>query len=161
MKGTVEVDYRGMNGARQYGWYVPLPEPGERVLSRPLIVNDMVIFTSLLPASDAPCDMAVASWVNVLSLVDGLTPRRRNGDDDSAGPVLDYNQDGVLDASDQVDSQAVVAVKVGGETGSLRLEGDRLEVDVSGANGSAQVLDWRIQLDATGSTGRVGWYQLR
>lgn len=161
MKGAVEVDYRGMNGAPQYGWYVPLPAPGERVLSRPLVVNDMVIFASLLPSPGAPCDMAVASWVNVLSLVDGLTPHWRNGGDNSAGPVLDYNQDGVLDESDQVDSQAVVAVKVGGEAGPLRLEGDRLEVDVSGANGSTQVFDWRIQLDAAGSTGRVGWYQLR
>lgn len=161
VEGRIGVDYRGLGGAHQYGWYIPLPEPGERVLSRPLVVGDMVVFTSLVPAPGEPCDMALASWVNVLSLMDGLTPWRRVGDDYSAGAVLDYNRDGVLDETDQVDEQAVVAVRVDGEAGPLRLEGDRLEVDIAGPNGSSQPLGWRIQLDAIGSTGRVGWYQLR
>lgn len=154
----VAVDYRGQGGSRQYGWYIPLPEPGERVLGRPLIVGDMVVFTSLVPTDTAPCDTAVASWVNVLSLADGLVPWRLVVGDHADSQVLDYNRDGVLDGEDRVDGRTVLSVRVAGEPGPARIENDRLTLGVS--DDSSQP-GWRVQLDASGRAGRVSWYQLR
>ncbi|WP_027966170.1 PilC/PilY family type IV pilus protein [Halomonas halocynthiae] len=152
------VDYRGYHGMRQYGWYISLPELGERVLHRPLVVGDLIIFTSLVPTLPEPCDDAVASWVNVLSLADGLVPQRLVINNSGGAPVLDYNQDGVLDGEDQVADTTVLSVRIAEGGDPARIENDKLML--GDTEDSAQV-GWRVQFDTPSQVGRVGWYQLR
>lgn len=164
---TVRVNYRGQGGSRQYGWYIPLPESGERLLSRPVVAGELVIFNTMLPSSDGPCERGADGWLNVLSLADGLAPLRLVSADDGDNPgadadrqVLDYNEDGIVDAGDRVDDQTVLSVQLGGEAGPARVEGDMLEVDMSDGSGSTP-LSWRMRPETPGRAGRVGWYQLR
>lgn len=173
VEGVDRVSYQGTGDARQYGWTIALPGTGERLLSRPVIVGDVVAFNSMLPDSDGPCDVGASGWVNILSLADGLTPGRSTSavsSDDveriSGDPLFDYNDDGVFDADDRLGDNGdntVLSMRVLGEPGLPSIVGDAQHVSIAngGSSDSDAVLTLRMQLDEPGRVGRVSWYQLR
>lgn len=165
IEGGARVNYRGVGGARQYGWTVALSDVGERLLSRPVIVGDVVAFNSMLPGGGGPCDGAASGWVNALSLADGLAPDRRSDTDPGRigdDQVFDYNADGAFDAGDRLDGSAVLSIRVSGEPASPDFIGDTQYIGIADSSGSGgAVLSWKMQLGEIGRTGRVGWYQLR
>ncbi len=70
------------------GWFMTLESPvigpeGERVVSAPLLLEDRVVFTTLISSQD-PCDYGGTSWLMEVSSVDGarlpVTPFDLNGD---------------------------------------------------------------------------------
>ncbi len=67
----------------QRGWFVPLPEDGERIRRRPVLRNDLVFFTTLIPDDD-PCLAGGTGWIMVLDLSTGLAP---------TFPVFDIDSD--------------------------------------------------------------------
>ena len=67
----------------QRGWFVPLPEDGERIRRRPVLRNDLVFFTTLIPDDD-PCSAGGTGWIMVLDLSTGMAP---------TFPVFDINSD--------------------------------------------------------------------
>jgi type IV pilus assembly protein PilY1 len=76
------------------GWYLDLLSPsgyqGERSVTDPLVRDERVIFTTLLPNSD-PCGFGGRSWFMVLDLLSGgILPDAQ----------LDTNGDGVVDNDD-------------------------------------------------------------
>lgn len=44
------------NAGAKKGWYLELPDAGERTLSRPLVIGGLVIWTSYTPNPGDPCD---------------------------------------------------------------------------------------------------------
>ena len=52
------------------GWYIDLPESGERVQQPPTLRDGRVIFVTLTPASD-PCDGEGSSWLMEVDALNG------------------------------------------------------------------------------------------
>lgn len=81
------------------GWYMDFPatpgKPSERILSAPLakdfkVIEDRVIFVTTTPTSD-PCQRGGISWLMEVNTMTGGNP---------SGPVLDTNNDNVIDSRD-------------------------------------------------------------
>ncbi len=82
------VDY----GAGKKGWYMDLPESGERVAYNPLARDGRFVFTTLIPNDDA-CAAGGTSWLMEL---DYLTGSRLN-----TSP-FDVNNSGTFDEDDEI-----------------------------------------------------------
>ncbi|MDW8324898.1 MAG: PilC/PilY family type IV pilus protein, partial [Burkholderiales bacterium] len=62
------VDY-----AAKSGWFVPLPDSGERVIVQPWLVQDRIIFVSMAPNAD-PCGPGGTGWMYELDRSTGYMP---------------------------------------------------------------------------------------
>lgn len=74
------------------GWYMKLPDPGERVIYRPILLGGTVLFVTLVPSGDE-CDPGGSGWFMQVNAFDGSRL------DESP---FDLNGDGIFDNSDQV-----------------------------------------------------------
>lgn len=79
------VDYTA-----KFGWYIPLPDSGERVVSNPIIRSNVVFFNSTVPTADA-CSVGGYGYRFAVDLATGGTPTE---------PVIDINNDGKIDDDD-------------------------------------------------------------
>ena len=73
------------------GWYMDLPDPGERVVVNASTIGDYVFFNTLIPQND--CTGGASGWLMSVRIADGSRPRE---------PVFDRNGDGVLGDDDRV-----------------------------------------------------------
>ncbi|MGS0468609.1 PilC/PilY family type IV pilus protein [Cobetia marina] len=152
----VGVDYANQNNnGIQYGWYVELSESGERLVTIPAVRGDLIVFNTTIPGSNGPCTGGASGWLNALSLRNGLQPVRSNN---SVQQVFDYNGDGKVDASDNVNNQVVLSIKTDGEPTSPKFLGDTQYVGQGGTN---QVVEMAMDFGIDGLEGRSAWYQLR
>ena len=94
--------------ADKYGWYIDLVPPsstptgeGERVIFKPIIRNNWVFFSSLVPSQD-PCVFGGFSFFYGLNAVSGSR---------TEDPLLDLDRDGELDDGDLIE----VEIEVDGE----------------------------------------------
>lgn len=149
--------------AAQAGWYVDLLSPvagvqGERVVSRPVVRGDRVIFATLIPNPD-PCEFGGDSWVMELSTFNG----GRLG-----YTVFDLNIDGDFDGED------FIAVTVDGERVALPASGIDPDVGITQTptvvtvdDGEIKVLSGssgnlvRISERGSVNVGRQSWRELR
>jgi len=93
-----------VNWSTQYGWYMDLPIPGERVVTNPRIFSGEVVFTTFVPSPAALCAGGGQSFLMVLNYsTGGAFPT----------PQLDINGDGLLNGSDQVAGQNPVGLSLG------------------------------------------------
>lgn len=93
-----QFSYTPGTGNNPKGWYMDLVFPagsplGERVVTRPLLRQDRVIFTTIVP-STAPCTYGGTSWIMEL---DALTGARL------AYSAFDINDDRVMNMEDFVE----------------------------------------------------------
>lgn len=160
-----EVNYRGVGSPRQYGWYIELSDPGERLVNTPVIIGDVVAFNTTVPGIGGPCDVASSGWINALSLADGLAPDRNpSNDPDRIGDeqVFDVNQDGDFGADDMVDDSVVLSIRVPGEPTSPSFIGDTQYVGLANSGEESDGVETlKMQLSDDGLAGRAGWYQVR
>lgn len=78
------------------GWYIDLiasTKQGEMVVSPALLVYGKVVFTTLIPPKGDPCQPKGDSWLMVMDALTGVAPSQA---------VLDRNQDGTVDKTDDV-----------------------------------------------------------
>src|SRR5690606_20837934 len=54
----------------QDGWYMDLPETGERQISTPILRGGRIIFTTVTPSGDA-CSAGGSSWLMEIDAVSG------------------------------------------------------------------------------------------
>ena len=62
----------GFDGSEYSGWYVDLPESGERIVQSPQVRGRTVFVNSTIPGGD-PCDNGGDSWMMAFGL-DGKSP---------------------------------------------------------------------------------------
>ncbi len=92
-KNTDEAtfDY-GVSTGQKLGWYMKLPDLGERVVHHPILYTDFILFNTLIPESD-PCAFGATGYAMAVSLLFGSNPDTAVFDigasDDIAGFELD------------------------------------------------------------------------
>lgn len=89
------------------GWFVDLPDEGERVVANAIAFGDVVVYNTIVPKPDQT-DLCAASqgnsWLMVHSLIDGSEPDFI---------ALDVTGEGNFDESDQKDGKNVTGIKSG------------------------------------------------
>lgn len=120
----------------QNGWYLDLPTAGERQVSRPILRTGRIIFTTVIPNSDA-CYAGGTSWLMEL---DALTGSRLGFS------PFDLNNDGEF--------TEFVTVMVNGSPVDVPVSGLQSDVGVIGTPGLAQKGDKEYKY-ISGSTGGI------
>ncbi len=137
------------------GWYLDLPDAGERVVTNPHIEGGAVIFTSYIPdaASTTSCSTGGSSFLMVLNFATGGA---------FPGPELDLNGGNTINASDQYNGQNPVGIGLGngfaaaptivrtrpGVIGDIKLV--TLSTDT--------IASWK---ERGGNRGRLNWKEIR
>ncbi|GAB4357760.1 MAG: PilC/PilY family type IV pilus protein [Immundisolibacter sp.] len=142
----------------QNGWYLDLPTPGERQVSRPILSRGRIIFTTVIPNSDA-CNAGGDSWLMEL---DALTGGRL------AFTPFDLDGDGEFTTADYV------TVTIDGEPVDVPVSGKKSKVGVIKTPGIVQAggLEHKYTSGSTGGievtlepgdigAGRQSWRQLQ
>ena len=161
----LKVGYEKTTG-RQYGWYIDLPDKGERVVSKALVRGNIVYFNSIIPDVSV-CASGGTGWE--------MSVKTENGGSPDA-PVFDFNEDGAVTVS----GDTATVTGGGGTTGedySVGYAGKKLDPDKGMPAGPSIIGDRRftpgsatdkgadmeetllIANDAT-VTGRLSWEQL-
>ncbi len=159
------INWTTTPGPQNSGWYMNLIEStassnlGERSITQPVLRNDNVIFSTLLPSSNA-CVPGGTSWLMEVSASNGGTPNQT---------PFDVNNDGHFSSADYVTvtingrnyNQAVAglqsAVGMTGTPAVLVAPDKSSETKVlSGSQGLGAV----NENPATGPSGRQNWRQL-
>ena len=146
---------------RQRGWYMDLPDSGERVIAEATTVVDNVsssdnriIFTTAIPSAD-PCNAQGSSWLMELSFM-GRRPIK---------PVFDLNQDYQFKTGDDTVGDGVVPTGMGSTVGIMEAV-TWLDKDAQvafklapGTRGQVQTITNRGR-GAAPESKRVNWQQL-
>jgi len=145
--GNIVVTNNPVNyGAADYGWFLTLPEVGERQLTTPILRDNIVYFTSMTPESD-PCSFGTTGYLTALSMINGGPPPKG---------ALDFNNDGVIDEDDLVDDQNASRKESGGGIADPKTLGDNIyNPDPSGETSRETIPP--IEGDRTG---RLSWQEL-
>lgn len=132
---------------------------GERQVSTPILRNGRIIFTTLLPSSDA-CEAGGSGWLMEL---DAQTGGRL------AVPTLDVNDDGIIDENDYI------TVTIDGEEVLVPVSGEQSEVgiiprptilpiddetEIKYAGGTQGEIATFTE-SSTARTGRISWREIR
>jgi len=88
----IRVTTNNAMGSADHGWYMELPDPGERVIYRPILLGGTVLFVTLIPSGDE-CNPDGSGWIMQVDAFDGSRL------DESP---FDLNGDGIFDNSDRV-----------------------------------------------------------
>ncbi len=113
-----------------WGWTGTLPTGSERMFTQPLVVGEVVFFTTFIPDGDV-CGGSGETWLFALNFNTGTMAREA---------VFDINGDGVFDDKDKIDTDGdgvkdifPVGIRIGRGQGSQPvLHKDTLFVTVSG-----------------------------
>ena len=154
---TVTVDGRRLRkvsnntvATSKRGWYVDLPENGERSVSNPILRSGRIIFTTLIPDPD-PCTFGGRSWLMEMDAVTGAR---------LSYPVFDLNGDGVINDEDLLeDGTAVSGQEYDGVILTPQIVGAG-EVEykyMSSSSGTVEVMTER----GDNNSARQSWRQIR
>ncbi len=144
--------------AAQKGWFLDLPAAGERQISRPVVRDQRVIFTTVIP-NDSACSIGGTSWLMELDSVTGsrlpFSPFDLNGDNQfTVGDYVEIEVDGVLvrvPVSGKKSNEGII--KTPGIVGAGDLE-------YKYTSGTSGVIEVTVEPGNTGS-GRQSWRQLQ
>ena len=141
---------------QDYGWFIDLPDSGERVTTTPAIRGDLVYFNTLIPSS-AVCDYGGSGWLMSVKLENGGTPDKT---------PFDLNNDGIVDASDMLDDGSGGKTGAAGEKydGEIPTEssflGDSQYTAGSGTDSGDDIGRRALEELAGTGVGRTGWLEL-
>jgi Tfp pilus tip-associated adhesin PilY1 len=79
-----------VNYFKKSGWYIPLPEEGERVIHRSLVRDGMILFTTVVPTQSV-CETGGHGWEMTVMMENGGSQTKR---------YYDANTDGKVDKDD-------------------------------------------------------------
>ena len=108
---ALDVNYQGVAGGDRYGWYLDLPDVGERVVTNSKIRGKVIFFNTLVPTNPRPCSIGGTGWMMSVDATTGGSPET---------PAFDFNGDGQINESDsptQVASGTAGGSNPGGTTG--------------------------------------------
>ena len=126
-----------------HGWLIDLPTTGERMVVNPKIRGKYVFFNTLIPGLEL-CVPEGSGWV--------MAVKQENGGEPSE-PIFDINNDGVIDANDQINGSNPSGFKLDGIPAASTFLGDVMYTPNDEGNIDAR----RISV---GGGGRLSWQEL-
>ena len=157
-----ETSSNTVDWTSQRGWYMDLVVPsvtasgpgGERVISRPLVRYDRVIFVTIIPTTD-PCIPGGFSWIMELDLLTGGRTQLS---------AFDFNNDGLYNDMDKLASGNNgngVKSNVGITKTPTWLENSETAIkELSGTSGNIMSLKNRKPV-SMGAIRRIFWQQIQ
>ncbi len=121
----------------ELGWFIDLPDSGERVVVEPVVIDSLIFFNTTVPDS-ASCN---GGGYGYLMFVDRMTGG------DPGFVVLDLNNDGIFDDT------PVAGIKIGAIPGGGRLIDGKYVVSDSGGN----ISDYGVQTGESKPSARASW----
>jgi len=137
-----------------YGWYMDLPDSGERSVTDAVIRGDLVFFNTMIPDTN-PCEAGGRGWLMVAKWNNGGHP----------GEIaFDLNDDGLLSSLDEISvsgqGTAAAGVEIVGiPTSPVNLANKRYTSTTQTTGGSTIEVSDISKVDGT-KTGRVSWEEL-
>jgi len=128
------VDY-SINLGTMYGWFMDLPEAGERINTDPALASGTLVYVSNIPTTSSACATGGSSYLNYVSYTTGLT-------------VSGAEQAGVLISSSALASTASLFVTADGKTRALISPSDGpplkpYEIPTGSSAGGTRRISWR------------------
>lgn len=139
------IDYSETGG--DDGWYLNLTPPsgtyeGERLVTKPLLRDGRIIFTTLIPApANKPCEFGGSGWLMELDAISGGRLEQS---------VLDINDDGVFD-----DSDFVTVTNADGTTTKVPVSGLQSKIGIISTPGIIEAGQKEYKY-TSGSSGAIG-----
>jgi type IV pilus assembly protein PilY1 len=142
-----EVDWLDDDGNKQkYGWYLDLKVgstlEGEMAVNSPYITDDVLIVSTLTPNED-PCADGVTTWLMTLDPYTGGS---------TGFDIVDFNNDGVIDALDSYSGASLSGIEMPGLTGGFTTSRDATGNIVVCSSYSCETLAGSAR-----SSGRQSW----
>ena len=132
------------------GWFMNLPETGERLITDPVIRGDLVFFNTMIPDSN-PCNAGGRGWLMIADWLSGGHP------DEVA---FDLNNDGQINDEDQIGGDAAVGKELTGiATSPVNLANKRYTSTTETTGGSTIDVTEIIEVEGP-KTGRLSWEEL-
>ncbi|MBL1260538.1 MAG: hypothetical protein COB33_008405 [Thiotrichaceae bacterium] len=129
-----------------HGWYIDLPTRGERMVVNPKIRGSHVFFNTLIPGTELRVPQSYG-WLMVAKQENGGKP-------DMA--IFDVNNDGVINASDDIGGHNASGVAPGGIPAAQTFFADNMYTSDDEGN-----IDIRkISIGDGGSGGRLSWLEI-
>jgi len=155
-KNDLNVGYRRSASASKRGWYITLPDDGERVIDRALVKGSLVYFNTIIPDTST-CDAGGKGWEMVVQMKNG---------DSASGAQWDYNQNGSLDAGDTHAGLSFAGRKtVQGQPGAPKIIGNQLFSPLTDKVGTAKGVRDHFKntkiASTSGTSGRISWMELQ
>jgi type IV pilus assembly protein PilY1 len=151
-KVSEQIDVRDLSAepvdwSAKRGWYIDLPDAGERVIGAASVRGGRVIFTTQVPSTD-PCEFGGSGWLMEVSATTGAK---------LPYSVFDTSGDKLVTTADELVSG--LKLTVGMVKSPLVVEGSPIAVKIlSGTSGSVQVERNRT---FGPPLGRESWRELR
>ena len=139
------VDYQ-----YSHGWFMELPDSGERIVTDPVIRGDLVFFNTMTPDTN-PCESGGRGWLMVAKWNSGGYP---------AEVSFDLNRDTLLDSEDTINGNAAAGVEIVGiPTSPVNLANKRYTSTTQTTGGSTIEVTDIIRVGGP-KTGRLSWEEL-
>lgn len=133
-----------------YGWFIDLPDSGERVVTDAVIRGDLVFFNTMRPDTN-PCEAGGRGWLMVAKWINGGRPSE---------VAFDINGDSLLDTDDTINTHAAAGVEIIGiPTSPVNLANKRYTSTTQTTGGSTIQVTDIIKNDGP-KTGRLSWEEL-
>ena len=143
---SLPVDY----GAGLDGWYMNLPDDGERVVTHAVARGDNVYFSTMIPDSD-PCTFGGTSWLMVADTQTGGAPKEA---------AFDLNNDGVVNDLDEINNKGAAGERKNGLASAPVNLGDTRYTSTTETNDGDSIEQDKIEDIAGNRTGRLSWEEL-
>jgi type IV pilus assembly protein PilY1 len=157
-QNDLEVGYTRSAGSTKRGWYITLPDDGERVIDRALVKGSLVYFNTIIPDTST-CDAGGKGWENVVQMANGGSAK---------GAQWDYNQNGSLDAGDTHAGLSFAGRKTAkGQPGAPQIIGDQLFSPLTDKLSTAKkgprdhFKNTKIASGSSSTSGRISWMELQ
>ncbi|NIA27698.1 MAG: hypothetical protein GWP02_06545 [Desulfobulbaceae bacterium] len=139
------VDYK-----YDYGWYIDLPDSGERVVTDPVIRGDLVFFNTMIPGTN-PCESGGRGWLMVAEWNDGGR---------SSKVVFDLTRDSILNDDDMINGQAAAGVEIVGIPTPPVILANKRYTSTTQTTGGSTIEITDIIPGSGPRTGRLSWEEL-
>ena len=155
---NLNVDYQWKDDTH-YGWYLDLPEKGERVVNDPKVLAGTVFFNTTIP-DDASCGFGGKGWMMSVATHNGGSPEKRH-------PAFDFDGNGAIrQAGDTVvfrDRRYAYAGKMfdsGGAPAGPSLVATKDRYMRYTAGDETDKIDAALLNEVEGLAGRIAWQQV-
>ena len=162
---NLKVDYKQAGSGDRYGWYLDLPDAGERVVTDARYLDGLVFFNTLVPSDPRPCAAGGTGWMMSVDAFTGGSP---------ITPAFDFDENGAIDADGDAEYIEGKPGKKGkrigyagkkyiskkGAPAGVSIIGDNRYTPGTGTDEASEIGVDALQPTSEPLTGRLSWEQL-